>query len=135
MRRSLTYNRKNVVACSLTCKNYHALMLYSMSTHSSRHIRLSYHSLCLHYYTTNAHIAAYAETIILVGNDVDWMIPDKVQGITVNQPKQRHPVGRLRKQRIPSAREDVIQQRCSRCSQVSHNRATFRNPIMLNPSQ
>ncbi|KAJ4726137.1 Zinc finger, PMZ-type, partial [Melia azedarach] len=94
-----------------------------------RHICLSHNSLCAHYYTTNTWMNAYAESIHPVGNDVDWLIPSEVREIIVHPPRQRPPVGRRRKQRIPSIGEDVMRRMCSRCHQRGHNRATCKNPI------
>lgn len=80
------------------------------------------------------HIATYAKPIHPVGNDSDWLVPPKVQEVNVKPPRQRPSTKHPRKQRIPSSGEEIVQMRCSRCSQFDHNGVTYKNPISLNPS-
>ena len=99
-----------------------------------RHVRLSYNSLCSHYYTTEVNVATYAKVIHPVGNDCDWVVPPELYEVNIKAPKQRPSIGRPRKQRIPSSGEEVVHRRCSHCLQLGHNRATCKNPVPLHPN-
>lgn len=66
----------NVWEKKCSCKYFDIQQLpctYALTVY--RHIHLSHNSLCSHYYRTDILVAAYAEVIHPLGNDVDWEVP------------------------------------------------------------
>ncbi|PON34852.1 Zinc finger, PMZ-type [Parasponia andersonii] len=87
--------------------------------------RINPYSLCSWYYTVDAWLCSYAETIYPVGNEEEWDIPDDISRRMVKPPPYKPKAGRPKTKRTKSKGEKIIMQcHCSRCSGKSHNRTT-----------
>lgn len=62
------------------------------------------------------------------------MVPPEVQEVNVKPLRQCPSTDCLRKQRIPSNKEEVVKSRCERFLQVGHSQATCKILILLDPS-
>ncbi|PON36560.1 Zinc finger, PMZ-type [Parasponia andersonii] len=83
------------------------------------------YSLCSWYYTVDAWLCSYAETIYPVENEEEWDVPDDISRRMVEPPPYKPKAGRPKTKRTKSKGEKIIMQRhCSRCSGKGRNRAT-----------
>ncbi|XP_022889028.1 uncharacterized protein LOC111404454 [Olea europaea var. sylvestris] len=91
------------------------------------------HTLCSAYYTTGSWRAAYAETIFLVPNEVEWEVPDHILSLNNLLPLafglRTH--GRTRTSRIPSTGEFFMPRKCGRCGTTGHTRRFCTSQIPL----
>ena len=102
--------------------------VHGMSACLYRHIE--FHHMCSHYYYANTLCTAYSDSVYLVGDVMQWEVPNDVQMMVVLPPdNRRRAVGRPRKNRILSQGEDKMRYKCGRCKQVGHNRARCTEPI------
>ncbi|KAH9778230.1 SWIM-type domain-containing protein [Citrus sinensis] len=90
-----------------------------------KHMRnYSVYDLCAHYYSVNAWVTAYAESIYPVGPQEEWDVSEEVRAYVLSPPMKKREVGRPRTTRIPSQGEDIVHHKCSRCGLRGHNRLT-----------
>ncbi|KAH9681546.1 SWIM-type domain-containing protein [Citrus sinensis] len=81
-----------------------------------KHMRTySVYDLCAHYYSVNAWVTAYAESIYPVGPQEEWDVSEEVRAYVLSPPMKKREVGRPRTTRIPSQGEDIVHRKCSRC--------------------
>ncbi|PON62409.1 Zinc finger, PMZ-type [Parasponia andersonii] len=94
--------------------------------------RINPYSLCSWYYTVDAWLCSYAETIYPVGNEEEWDVPDNISRYMVEPPPYKPKAGQLKTKRTKSKGEKIIMQR--HCSGKGHNRATctYMIPITSN---
>ncbi|XP_052193834.1 uncharacterized protein LOC127802170 [Diospyros lotus] len=83
------------------------------------------------YYQTEALLCAYADPVIPVGSQADWIVPDESASVNLLPPATRRPCERRKTCRIPSAGEEKRRVKCGRCGQIGHNQQTCSNPISL----
>ncbi|XP_030505193.2 uncharacterized protein LOC115720176 [Cannabis sativa] len=91
------------------------------------------YTLCSPYYTTEYWRRTYEGTIMPVGDEDDWELPDDIKNMTVGVPVEKQPVGRPKKQKVGRIKnnrtacngERIIKSRnCSMCGAKGHNRST-----------
>ena len=115
----------NLSTKSCTCRKFDMDQypcVHGMAACLYRHIK--FHHMCKHYYYASTLCTAYAESIYLVGDVMQWEVPNDVQMMVVlPSDNRRRAVGRPRKKRILSQGEDKKRYKCGRCKQVGHNRA------------
>lgn len=73
--------------------------------------------------------AAYSGVVHAIGSTSTWGIPEDIKNRVVRPPVSKKTTGRPKSSRILSVGEEVVKQKCSRCSQPGHNRLTCRNVI------
>ncbi|XP_052202808.1 uncharacterized protein LOC127808316 [Diospyros lotus] len=83
------------------------------------------------YYQTEALLYAYANPIMSVGSQADWIVPNESASINLLPPATRCPCGRRKTCQIPSVDKEKRRVKCGRCGQIGHNRQTCSNPISL----
>ncbi|XP_062100174.1 uncharacterized protein LOC133806053 [Humulus lupulus] len=85
---------------------------------------ISMYALCSQYYTRECWKSTYEGTIMLVGDEDDWELPEDIKNIQVGVPIEKKPIGRLKKQKVGRIRKNrypsngdkvVIQRCCSKC--------------------
>ncbi|XP_060969562.1 uncharacterized protein LOC115717489 [Cannabis sativa] len=99
---------------------------------ASQERSISVYTLCSPYYTTEYWRRTYEGTIMPVGDEDDWELPDDIKNMTVGVPVEKQPVGRPKEKvgRIKNNRtacngERIIKSRkCSKCGATGHNRST-----------
>lgn len=75
----------------------------------------------LYYYTRDAFVNAYEDSVYSVGNPGEWTIPDEVQNQIVLAPNQKQSCRRPTEKRKRSFREGKPKVRCERCGEHGHN--------------
>ncbi|XP_062089445.1 uncharacterized protein LOC133795978 [Humulus lupulus] len=87
---------------------------------------------CSPYYTKEAMVATYKESIYPLGNEDTWLIPEHIKAVKIHPPEGKIRVGRPNKRRCQAAWEKnkkrKKQNKCGNCSQSGHNRKTCRDP-------
>ncbi|KAH9658494.1 SWIM-type domain-containing protein [Citrus sinensis] len=96
---------------------------------------LSVYDMCSRYYSSEAWVAAYAETIYPVGTEKEWEVSEEVQSNEVLPPVEKRKKGRPQKIRIPSQGEEKLRRKCGRCGSRGHNRLTCSAPIPLSNNE
>ncbi|KAM6546565.1 hypothetical protein CsatB_027303 [Cannabis sativa] len=96
-----------------------------MAVISKRHFKC--YNFCSYFYTKQAFLATYEETVFPIGDRDSWELPDHIRQIEVLPPKHKRPAGRLRKQRYKTAMEKATQNQCTQCLKRGHNRRTCKN--------
>ncbi|KAM6571401.1 uncharacterized protein LOC133034582 [Cannabis sativa] len=100
---------------------------------ASQERSISVYTLCSPYYTTEYWRRTYEGTIMPVGDEDDWELPDDIKNMTVGVPVEKQPVGRPKKQKVGRIKnnrtacngERIIKSRkCSKCGATGHNRST-----------
>ncbi|KAM6590140.1 hypothetical protein CsatA_012745 [Cannabis sativa] len=100
---------------------------------ASQERSISAYTLCSPHYTTKYWRRTYEGTIMPVGDEDDWELPDDIKNMTVGVPVEKQPVGRPKKQRVGRIKnnrtacngERIIKSRnCSKCGAKGHNRST-----------
>ncbi|KAM6553305.1 hypothetical protein CsatB_014067 [Cannabis sativa] len=100
---------------------------------ASQERSISVYTLCSPYYTTEYWRRTYEGTIMPVGDEDDWELPDDIKNMTVGVPVEKQPVGRPKKQKVGRIKnnrtacngERIIKSRkCSKCGAKGHNRST-----------
>ncbi|XP_050207457.1 uncharacterized protein LOC126656877 [Mercurialis annua] len=82
---------------------------------------------CSKYFTNEAMLATYAQTVYPVPKEETWKVTAEVEDIIVLPPIGRTKPGRPKKRRIKGAEEQKNQNKCSRCEYYGHNRKTCKN--------
>ena len=119
-----------------TCRKFDLDQLpCSHALAAARHRSLSFYTLCSRYYTSEALVAAYADSIYPVGHEVDWNVPMEVRNRAILPPIVQRTRGRLKKNRILSAGEDKVKRKCGRCGEKGHNRQKCHRNIPLHPPE
>ncbi|XP_052292000.1 uncharacterized protein LOC127900805 [Citrus sinensis] len=96
---------------------------------------LSVYDMCSRYYSSEAWVAAYAETIYPVGTEEEWEVSEEVQSNEVLPPVEKRKKGRPQQIRIPSQGEEKLRRKCGRCGSQGHNRLTCSVPIPLSSNE
>ncbi|KAH9783654.1 SWIM-type domain-containing protein [Citrus sinensis] len=96
---------------------------------------LSVYDMCSRYYSSEAWVAAYAETIYHVGTEEEWEVSEEVQSNEVLPLVEKRKKGRPQKLRIPSQCEEKLSRKCGRCGSRGHNRLTCSAPIPLSNNE
>ena len=116
----------NLQTKTCTCRKFDLTGLpctHALAATLSR--RINPYSLCSRYYTVDAWLHSYAETIYPVGNEEEWDVPDDISRRIVESPPYKPKAGRPKMKRRKSKGEKMKMQRhCSRCGRKGHNRAT-----------
>ncbi|XP_062078696.1 uncharacterized protein LOC133783165 [Humulus lupulus] len=96
---------------------------------------ISMYALCSQYYTRESWKSTYEGTIMPVGDEDDWELPEDIKNIQVGVPIEKKPVGRPKKQKVGRIRKNrypsngdkvVIQRCCSKCGGKGHNKASCK---------
>lgn len=88
------------------------------------------YTLCCKYYSNEAWLNCYAETIYPVGNEEDWEIPDAIKTIVVTPPSEKKMPGRpTTERRLSQGEKKKVPRRCSSCGGTGHNRSTCRHAM------
>ncbi|XP_060966965.1 uncharacterized protein LOC115720511 [Cannabis sativa] len=98
---------------------------HAMAVISKRHFKC--YNFCSYFYTKQAFLATYEETVFPIGDRDSWELPDHIRQIEVLPPKHKRPAGRPRKQRYKTAMEKATQNQCTQCLKRGHNRRTCKN--------
>ncbi|XP_022873477.1 uncharacterized protein LOC111392377 [Olea europaea var. sylvestris] len=77
---------------------------------------------CSYYYTGDAYLNAYQDSVYPVGNQEEWTVPEEVQPEIVLPPNQKRSCGRPTEKRKRSSREGRSTTKCGRCGGQGHNR-------------
>ena len=86
------------------------------------------------FYSVDAWVNLYVETIYPVGNEDDWVVLDDVKQINVLKLVYRPNDGRLNaNRRLSQGEKKKALHHCSSCGGQSHNRSTYKY-IILAPS-
>ena len=130
------YGVVNLHNKTCTCRKFDLDQLHcSHALAAGRHRSLSLYTLCSRYYTSEALVAAYADSIYPVGHEVDWNVPMEVRNRAILPPIVQRTRGRLKKNRILSAGEDKVKRKCGRCGEKGHNRQKCHRNIPLHPPE
>ena len=120
----------NLNAKTCTCKVFQIDELpCSHALAAEAHVTVLKYGLASKFYTSDALLAAYAETVYPVGHEDYWKTTEETTKMIVLPPIMRTPGGRPRKRRIPSQGEEGVRLKCGRCGASGHNRKTCKNPI------
>ncbi|XP_022895484.1 uncharacterized protein LOC111409704 [Olea europaea var. sylvestris] len=76
---------------------------------------------CSYYYTRDAYLNAYQDSVYPVGNQEEWTVPEEVQQEIVLPPNQRKSCGRPTEKRKRSSREGRPTTKCGHCGGQGHN--------------
>ncbi|XP_062073084.1 uncharacterized protein LOC133777474 [Humulus lupulus] len=117
-----------------TCQKFqYDEMPYSHVMAALTKTHLSSDDYCSYYYTKEAFIVAYEDTILPFGDANSWDILNEMKQIIVLPPKHKRPAGCPKAQRYKSALESKTktQNKCGRCKQKGHNRQTCKNEPVL----
>ncbi|KAM6599512.1 hypothetical protein CsatA_019121 [Cannabis sativa] len=93
----------------------------------------SCYKYCSYYYTKEAFMSTYEDSILPLGEATSWNIPEDVKNITVHPPKYKRPAGRPKKDRYKGAMDTKTKVKCGKCNQKGHNRRSCKNEAILNP--
>ncbi|XP_073152970.1 uncharacterized protein [Henckelia pumila] len=118
----------NVAQRTCSCKKFEILEIpcrHALVAAMSRGI--SIYSLCSEYYKTTSWRTSYAEPIHPIDKQIDWLIPDEVQGRVILPPCVRRPCGRPRTRRMRSMGEIPRMRHCSTCGSTGHNKKSCTN--------
>ncbi|KAH9770671.1 SWIM-type domain-containing protein [Citrus sinensis] len=96
---------------------------------------LSVYDMCSRYYSSEAWVTAYAETIYHVGTEEEWEVSEEVQSNEVLHPVEKRKKGRPQQIRIPSQGEEKLRRKCGRCGSRGHNRLTCSLPMPLSSNE
>lgn len=89
------------------------------------------YTYCSYYYTRDAFVNAYQDSIYPVGNPIEWTVPEEVQDKNVLPPHQKRSSGRPTEKRKRSSREGKPKVKCGRCAEHGHNRRRCSNLVPL----
>ncbi|XP_022889110.1 uncharacterized protein LOC111404551 [Olea europaea var. sylvestris] len=130
------------LACELTvaiCDLLLESLMFQVDQLPCRHalvviatLKLNVYDFCSVYYTRDAYLNTYKETVFPVGNKSEWNLPDDVSNRVVFALNQKKSSGRPTKKRKKSAYERSQVVKCGRCGEFGHNRRTCRNLVSLN---
>lgn len=81
------------------------------------------------YFNINVYKATYNALVYPLGDKSSWIVDENILNVGVSPPNVKCPAGRPRKQRIPSAGEEVQKGKCSKCKMFGHNRRTCKNKV------
>lgn len=113
----------NIAQHTCSCKKFEILeisCIHALVAAISRGI--SIYSLCLEYYKTTCCRTSYADPIHPVDNQIDWLIPDKVQGRVILLSCVTRPCGRPQTRMMRSMGEISHMRHCSTCGSIGHNK-------------
>ncbi|XP_017245339.2 uncharacterized protein LOC108216998 [Daucus carota subsp. sativus] len=103
----------------------HAIVVLQKANHDP-------YDCCSPYFTKEAMIHAYEETVFPVGHEDTWVVPENFKSVALYPPQGRVRVGRPKKRRCKASWEINAKQReqvkCRSCNLYGHNRRTCRNP-------
>ncbi|XP_060960754.1 uncharacterized protein LOC133031292 [Cannabis sativa] len=94
---------------------------------------ISMYALCSPYYTTEYWRSTYEGTIMPVGDEDDWELPDDIKNMTIRVPVEKQPVRRPKKQKVGRIKNNrtacngervIIPRNCGKCGAKGHNRST-----------
>ncbi|XP_060969765.1 uncharacterized protein LOC133036991 [Cannabis sativa] len=86
-----------------------------------------------YYYTKEAFMTTYEDSILPLGEATSWNIPDLIRNIVVLPPKHKRAAGRPKKQRYKNGLEAKAQVVCGQCRQRGHNKRSCKNDPVLKP--
>ena len=97
-------------------------------------MKMYYFCVSTRFYSVDAWVNSYTETIYLVRNEDDWVVPNKIKQIKILKPPFCTKVDQPKTNRMPSKGEKKkALHHCSSCDGQCHNRSTCKY-IMLAPS-
>ncbi|XP_050222652.2 uncharacterized protein LOC126672738 [Mercurialis annua] len=118
----------NIKEKSCTCNRYQEEMI--PCKHAAAVLNYKHQDpteYCSKYFTNEAMLATYAQTVYPVPKKETWEVTAEVEDIIVLPPIGRTKPGRPKKRRIKGAEEQKNQNKCSRCGYYGHNRKTCKN--------
>ena len=97
-----------------------------------RECKITYYSMCSHYYGANAYRASYMKSIYPVRDRKQWHGLEDVSSRIILPPSNTHKLARRpKKLRIPSQGEEIIVRRCSKYYGNIHDRARCKNQFFV----
>ncbi|XP_022867469.1 uncharacterized protein LOC111387164, partial [Olea europaea var. sylvestris] len=90
-------------------------------------LKLNVYDFCSMYYTRDAYLNTYKETVFPLGNKSEWNLPEDVSNRVVFAPNQKRSSGRPTEKRKKPAYERSQVVKCGRCGEFEHNHRTCRN--------
>ncbi|KAL6520931.1 hypothetical protein OROGR_017500 [Orobanche gracilis] len=91
----------------------------------------SCYDYCSTLYTKSTLIATYCSSIMPLGDQDNWIVPEHIKSIVVLPPQSKRPPGRPKVGRYKSSLEGINQVQCGKCKGRGHNRKTCKNPPVL----
>ncbi|XP_074367458.1 uncharacterized protein LOC141707911 [Apium graveolens] len=130
-------DRKAIVDIGLrtcTCNRFqldqlscaHAIVVLQKANHDP-------YDYCSPYFTKEAMIHAYEETMFPVGHEDTWEVPENIKSMAPYPPQGRVRVGRQKKRYKASWEMNAKQReqiKCGSCNQYRHNKRTCQNPSL-----
>ena len=84
------------------------------------------------YYTREFYIKTYEDSIIPLGDQHSWELPEDLVSHEVLPPCSKRPAGRPKKSRYKGFNEYKTKNVCGRCGVKGHNRRTCKNEQLMN---
>ncbi|KAM6567513.1 hypothetical protein CsatA_026641 [Cannabis sativa] len=112
--------------CSCKCFQYDEMPCsHAMCAISNK--SLNCYDFCSYYYTKEAYVATYEESISPLGDPHVWDIPEQIQRTVVLPPQTKRPIGRPPKKRYKGCHGKTTKNKCLRCHERGHNVRTCKN--------
>ncbi|XP_024042932.1 uncharacterized protein LOC112099718 [Citrus clementina] len=122
----------NMLEKTCTCREFQLEQLPCVHAVAvCRHRDFSIYDYCSHYYSSDAWVLAYSETIYPVGPQEGWDVSGDVCAREVHPPLEKRSSGRPKNNRIPSRGEEKVPRKCSRCGGRGYNRLKCMTPMSL----
>ncbi|XP_024042032.1 uncharacterized protein LOC112099154 [Citrus clementina] len=122
----------NMLEKTCTCREFQLEQLPCVHVVAvCRHRDFSIYDYCSYYYSSDAWVLAYPETIYPVGPQEGWDVSGDVGAHEVHPPLEKRSSGRPKNNRIPSRGEEKVPRKCSRCGGCGHNRLKCMTPMPL----